>query len=218
MIFGIVHITLVFLSLRLLFPGQIGRQWVGLTLAAFLPMLLYLSYYVTNETLAAMLVSASVYLCLRLLKLGEDSWTSFIVLGLIMGMALLAKFTAALAVPFIVGALAKHLLTRRDPAGMGWKKLVSMLGMMVLVSGWQYIRLWRQMGGMVIGGWDPATGTAWWQDDGYHVAGWFEHFGESMFHPLFGCTASFMEGSIPRFGVMVCTAAPSVGVPTALEL
>jgi hypothetical protein len=51
MLFGIMHIALVFLSLRLLFPGQIGRQWVGLILAAFLPMLLYLSHYVTNETL-----------------------------------------------------------------------------------------------------------------------------------------------------------------------
>ncbi|MDQ2823832.1 MAG: hypothetical protein M3R29_00070 [Verrucomicrobiota bacterium] len=62
MLFGIVHFTLVFLSMRLLFPDQIGRQLAGLILAAFLPMQLYLSHYVTNETLAATLVTAALIL------------------------------------------------------------------------------------------------------------------------------------------------------------
>jgi len=194
MFFGLANLALVFLSLRLLFPGQTGRQWVGLILAAFLPMLLYLSHYVTNETLVALLISASIYLCLRILKLKTDSWTGFILLGLILGAALLAKFTAVLAVPFIVGALAKHLLARRDPAGRGWMKFGGMLGMMILISGWHYVRLWWRMGRVVIGGWDQATGSAWWQDDGYHAAAYFEHFGESLIHPLFGCTASFWDG------------------------
>ena len=65
---GIAQFTLVFASLRLIFPNQPLRQWGGLILAAFLPMHLYLFHYVTNETLAATLVSATVYLCLRILR------------------------------------------------------------------------------------------------------------------------------------------------------
>jgi tetratricopeptide (TPR) repeat protein len=194
LLFGIAHITLVFLSLRLLFPGQFGRQWTGLLLAAFLPMNLYLSHYVTNETFAALLVSGSIYLCLRILKTGAISWASFLVLGLVIGAAVLTKFTAFLAVPFIVVALAGQTLARRDRAGAGLNKLGAMLGVATLVSGWHYFRLWKQTGSVVIGGWDPASGSAWWQEDGYHVAAYFGRFGESLLRPLFGCTASFLDG------------------------
>jgi len=51
LIFGLSQFILVFLSLRLIFPGRLVAQLVGLVLAAFLPMQLYLSHYVTNETL-----------------------------------------------------------------------------------------------------------------------------------------------------------------------
>jgi tetratricopeptide (TPR) repeat protein len=194
MLFGIVHVALVFLSLRLLFPRQFGRQLVGLVLAAFLPMNLYLSHYVTNETSAALLVSVSVYLCLRILKTGTNSYASFSMLGFVIGAAVLTKFTAVVAIPFIVGALAGQVFARRDRAGTGLKKLGSMLGVATLVSGWHYVRLWKQTGSVVIGGWDPASGFAWWQDDGYHVAASFGRFGESLLHPLFSCTASFLDG------------------------
>ena len=194
MLFGITQFVLVFLSLRLLFPKQLGRQLVGLVLAAFLPMNLYLSHYVTNETFAALLVSVSIYLCLRILKAGTNSWASFSALGFVIGAAVLTKFTAVLAIPFIVVALAGQTLAQRDRVGTGLKKLGAMLGMAVLVSGWHYVRLWKQTGSVVIGGWDPASGSAWWQDDGYRVAAGFGRFGESLLHPLFSCTASFLDG------------------------
>src|SRR5207248_1438939 len=68
MIFGTANFVFVFLSLRLLFPRQRSAQIVGLVTAAFLPMQLYLSHYVTNETLAATLVSAAIYFALGVLK------------------------------------------------------------------------------------------------------------------------------------------------------
>jgi tetratricopeptide (TPR) repeat protein len=191
---GVAHVTLVFLSLRLLFPGQTGQHRVGLVLAAFLPMHLYLAQYVTNETLAALLVSASVYLCLRILKTDRDSWMSFIALGLVIGAALLTKFTAALAVPFLIVVLAQRLSGRHSQPGTALKKLGTVLGIAALISGWHYFRLWRQTGAVVIGGWDPASGLVWWQEDGYRVLAYFERFGVSLLRPFFSCTASFMDG------------------------
>ena len=102
-------------------PQQLGRQLVGLVLAAFLPMNLYLSHYVTNETFAALLVSVSIYLCLRILKTGTNSWASFSALGFVIGAAVLTKFTAVLAIPFIVVALAGQTLAQRDRVGTGLK-------------------------------------------------------------------------------------------------
>ena len=77
MFFGIANIALVFLSLRLLFPGRVGRQMVGLLLAGFLPMQLYLSHCVTNETLAATLASATIFLCLRLVRAEKSSLAGY---------------------------------------------------------------------------------------------------------------------------------------------
>ena len=82
LVFGLLQFTLVFLSLRLCLPGRTMAQFVGLALAAFLPMQLYLSHYVTNETLAATLATASIYLGLRLLRTKDPSVSQFAWLGL----------------------------------------------------------------------------------------------------------------------------------------
>ena len=99
LIFGLVQFTLVFLSLRFSFRDRIAPQLVGLMLAAFLPMQIYLSHFVTNETLAATLVTASVYLGLRLLRTENPSVSQFAWLGLCLGAAMLTKATALLLVP-----------------------------------------------------------------------------------------------------------------------
>src|SRR5207249_4305663 len=65
---GIAQFIFVFLSLRLLFSAR--TAFVGLLLAAFLPMHVYLAQYVTNEMLAATVATATLYACLRLLKIG----------------------------------------------------------------------------------------------------------------------------------------------------
>src|SRR5262249_30659292 len=98
---GILHFTLIFLSLRLIFPGKVGALLFGLLLAALLPAHLYISQYVTNEALAAMLVSACLYLCLRLVVKKRDSRDAFLGVGFCFGAVLLAKMTAVLAVPFV---------------------------------------------------------------------------------------------------------------------
>ncbi len=103
---GVAHFLLVWASLRLLFPGERSRPRWGLVLAACLPPLLYLSQYVSNEAPGAMLVSAAVYLALRMLRTERVSWKQSAGLGLCLGAALLTKSTAVLALPVILGALA----------------------------------------------------------------------------------------------------------------
>jgi hypothetical protein len=50
-------------------------------------MHLYLAHYVTNEMLAAALATATLYLCLRLLKSDTPRVSQFAWLGLAMGAA-----------------------------------------------------------------------------------------------------------------------------------
>ena len=103
---GIVHLVLIFLCLRLVFPMQPRRQIVGLLIAGFLPANLCLSHHVTNENLAALFVTAALYFSLRLLRVEKASGRLAVAVGACMGLALLTKFSAVLAVPLVVMALA----------------------------------------------------------------------------------------------------------------
>jgi tetratricopeptide (TPR) repeat protein len=194
MCFGLVHIVLVFLSLRLLFPAQIGRQMVGLMLAAFLPMQLYLSHYVTNETLAATLASATIYLCLRLVRAEKASVAGYAGLGLCLGAALLTKVTSVLLVPFIVVVVAGKLLVARSALAVWWRILGAMLVACFAVCGWYYLWIWLHFGTPLVGNWDAASQFQWWQDNGYHTLADFMRFGRGLVHPLFSSFSGFWDG------------------------
>jgi tetratricopeptide (TPR) repeat protein len=193
MIFGIGQVVLVFASLRLVFPGRPYLQLIGAGLAAFLPMQLYISHYPTNETLAGVLVSASLYLTLRIVTGGTASWQSCSALGLLLGAALLTKATAVLAVPFITLALARQLACQRASAAKWATTLGSMVVIAALTCSWHYLRV-SKFGSPLVGGSDPVTGLLWWQDDGYRTVSYFLRFGESLIRPLFSVTASFPDG------------------------
>jgi tetratricopeptide (TPR) repeat protein len=193
MTFGIAQFVLVFASLRLIFPGRPDLQFIGAGLAAFLPMHIYLSYYPTNETLAGVLVSASLYLTLRILASGTGSWRSYNALGLLLGAALLTKATAVLVVPFITLALARQLACERASAAKWATTLGSLIVIAGLICSWHYIRV-SKLGSPLVGGSDPVNGLIWWQDDGHRTVSYFLRFGESLIRPLFSVTASFLDG------------------------
>ena len=91
---GMAHFSLIFLCLRLLFPGRLGMQLFGLILAVCLPEHLYISQYVTNESLAAIWMTATIYFCLRLMKDNRPDWRLSVAGGGCLGAALLTKITA----------------------------------------------------------------------------------------------------------------------------
>jgi len=194
MFFGIIHFTLVFLSLRLLFRGQIGRQMVGLALAGFLPMQLYLSHYVTNETLAATLATAAIFLCLRLVRAEKASVAGYAGLGLCLGAAMLTKATGVLLVPFIVVAVAGKLTAPKSSLVFRLRNLGVTLAVCFAVCGWYYLWIWSHFGTPLIGNWNAASGFRWWQDNGYHTLADITRFGRSLVHPWFSGFAGFADG------------------------
>src|SRR5436190_19627716 len=156
-------------------------------------MQLYMSHYPTYESLAALIVSASLYFALRMAKTGATTWKGYCAVGLLIGTALLAKASAVSVVPFIVLALARQLAIE----GASFTKWAGTLGSMLLIAtllcGWHYVRVSRY-GSPLVGGWNSVNGVFWWQDDGYHTVSYFARFGESLVHPLFSATASFLDG------------------------
>jgi dolichyl-phosphate-mannose-protein mannosyltransferase len=194
MFFGIVNFVFVFLSLRLLFPGRAVAQLVGLITAAFLPMQLYLSHYVTNETLAATLASVSIYFGLRVLTIERVPVWKFLVLGCVVGAAMLAKATALLLIPPLIGAVGIKLLRQRAPIWEWTRTFGAIVAAILIVCGWHYVRIWRHFGTPIVGNWDPILRFPWWQDPGFHTAADYFRFGQSLVTPLFSSFNGFADG------------------------
>ena len=198
-LFGIAHFVLVFLCVRLCLPRRTGAQLVGLALAAFLPMQLYLSHYITNETLAAALISAAIYFALRILgRNGAGLW-EYACLGLCMGAAMLTKATGLLLLPAVLTALLFKLAVERKQIAIGLRNMSILLAICLAVCGWHYLRIWAHFGTPLLGNWDIASGFAWWQDPGYHMAGDYLRFGRSLIDPLFSGFAGLADGIYSTF-------------------
>jgi tetratricopeptide (TPR) repeat protein len=189
---GIAQFVLVFLSLRLLLP--VRAALIGLLMAVFLPMHLYLAQYVTNEMLAAALATATLYLCLHILKSDTPRASKFGWLGLAMGAAMLSKATAVLLLPIVVAAIAGKLAYSRTPIAISARNLGLLLAICFTVCGWHYARIWLKFGTPLLGNWDVISGFTWWQDPGYHTLTDYLRFGRSLVHPLFSGFAGFADG------------------------
>lgn len=209
LVVGLIQICLVFLSLRRLFPDSLSGQIVGLAVAGFLPMQLYLTHYVTNETLAACLMSATVYLALGMAGKEPVSWRLYLALGVCLGLALLAKVTALVVVPFAVAALLYASLRNSfslarsaegragiDGTGSLRRWLLPLLSVVVCVAvcGWHYWRVWSHFGHAFFVPTRWAYGVTWWQDPGYHTAAYFTRFGHALTAPFFSGLSSFADG------------------------
>ncbi|PYJ03137.1 MAG: hypothetical protein DME25_13275 [Verrucomicrobia bacterium] len=186
-VIGLLHIGLIFLCLRRVFPGRPGKQTVGLLLAAFVPAHLYMSHHVTNEPLAALFVTGAVYFCLRGCSAS---------VGICLGLAMLTKFSALLAIPPILGALLWNGVRRQGTgerrqnhasrfAFHAARPVLLALAAFLLVCGWHYGRVWLHFGKPLVGNWDASLPIVWWQEPGYRTSGWCWHFGETFVRPVF---------------------------------
>ena len=203
---GIAHLVVVFLCLRLLFPGRPRQQVVGLLFAGFLGMNLCLSHHITNESLAALFVTGALYFCLRLLRTETGAGNLAIATGACMGLALLTKFSAVLVVPLILVALAWNLLKSKahsPKSTVAWCRTEGHLALVVAaclaVCGWHFARVWHRFGTPLIGNWDPRLPFAWWQDPGYHTCEWYRSFGQAFVTPLFSSISGFADGVYATF-------------------
>src|SRR5438067_8934720 len=209
--FGIAQFVFAFLSLRLLLPARAAL--VGLLVAVFLPMHLYLAHYVTNEILAATLATMALYLCLRLLRSDKPSASQFAWLGLAIGAAMLTKATGILLLPIVIAAIAGELAYARAPIAISLRNLGLLLAICFAVCGWHYTRIWLRFGTPLLGNWDVISGFTWWQDPGYHTAADYLRFGRALVNPVFSGFAGFADGIYSTlWGDGLCGGASSLSV------
>ena len=115
----------------LLWPTRSDRRLVALGFVAFMPQFVYISSIINNDNLLIFLATVSLYLVLRQSTDGP-SWRGALLLGIVLGAALLTKANAAFLV-FPIGLAT--LLDRRT-----WRYAPLTLAIMLLVAGWWYVR------------------------------------------------------------------------------
>jgi 4-amino-4-deoxy-L-arabinose transferase-like glycosyltransferase len=188
---GALQIELCYRSLRYVYPLRKDLQILGTLIGGLLPMNIYMSQVVGSEPLVGVLSGLIVVLVLRLLNRPSLvlSRKYFIVIGFVLGLALLTKITAILLVPpllfFLVFAISNNIKPNGSLMLILAERIGLVVGVAVIVCGWYYVRNWMEMGQIFVGGWDPFRKIVWWQDPGYRTLNQLVVFGASFSFPIY---------------------------------
>jgi len=180
---------------RRLWPEEALRPSVAIAVAGLLPMNLYMSTYVSNESLHATWISASLVLATEIILASAWTWQRSILLGVTLGLGLLTKFTSLALAPLIAGLTASRLwVVDRQPV----RQALGVSGVLMLVAaciaGWFYIRNWLLFGDPVVWNLDVPGKPTWWMLPGFRSTDSYLRFGESLSYPFFSGFVSFWDG------------------------
>jgi hypothetical protein len=198
---GLWLINLCYRTLRCTFPMRPQLQIAGSAFAALLPVNLCITHYVGNEPMAACFTAASLLTVFRALSsprtVREPGFQLF--LGGMLGLALLAKVTAVLALAPIAIAVAWALYRSGANFAGGAAAAGRIALAMLAVCGWYYGRNWLLLGSPFVGGWSDGRGIRWWQDPGYRHIGEYVRFGQVLSYPIYACLSGFWNGLYSTF-------------------
>jgi hypothetical protein len=205
---GLAAIEVCYRILRRLWPGDGDRQRAGLLFAALCPMSLYLSPFVGNELLAALLVALALALAMHLVHdpAAANPRRDSLWIGLFLGLGLLTKLTVIALIPPMLAAVGWAAwqtggdTTARRARGAA-QAMASVAGLVLFLAGWYYARNWIALGRPFFGGFEPERGFAWWQDPGYRTWGHLLRFGEALGYPINSAVVGFLDGFYATFSL-----------------
>ena len=189
---GLLQVELAYRAAKTVFPQtQVLQVW-GTIIGGFLPMNLYISQVVGNEPLSGLL-SACVLVAGFVMLTSErevlPEWY-FAFMGLALGLSLLTKVTAVLLILPSGILLIYALHDRGQSPGYISVRVLEVIGIVIVVSGWYYLRNWIELGRPFVGGWESSS---WWQDPGYRTVSDFLSFGQSLVAPIYSAVQGFWD-------------------------
>lgn len=186
---GALQIELARRAARAVFPGRAEPQALAMLAAAFMPVNRYISQYVGNEPLSGLLAGWMLVLALEQAAGPPPKLPAAAKVGVLWGLALLAKPTAlAAAIPLLVLAFS------RWPARQAARLAGVCLACALLVCGWYFRRNWLLFGRPFLGGWEAQLGTGWWQDPGFRTPAGFLFHWRALGHPVLAGFGGYWDG------------------------
>jgi len=200
---GIGQIILIYFASRRVFPGSHTKQSLSVIAMTMIPMNIYISSYFSNESLSALLMSLAILTTIIILYSDRGSLMLYCSLGLVIGLALLAKFTVLTILPIIFLVLLYKLLSEdKHPITKIGLNLGIMFLLIAVISGWFYVRNWLHFSKALVGNWDCLPNSrfsCWWQDPGFHTYNYFCQFGKVFTAPFFAGTYSLIDSIYSTF-------------------
>lgn len=155
--FGMATITLAYLTVRALFPQDRFLAMMVPAFVAFQPQISYESVMLNNDILAIMLTSAVVWMLTLGLRNRFPLWICML-LGMLLGFAILAKSTSVVVVGLIAVSMVFGIGVRRWRQWLPKGALTAAISA-VLISPW-YLYMWVQYGSFTA--LNHVQGLQWW--------------------------------------------------------
>ncbi len=188
---GLGVVIVAWLLARRYAPDDPPAQWLVAGLAAFLPLTLTTNLQLSNQPLSAAVEAAAMLAMLvwatrERLELGR-----YAVLGGVVGVALLSRFSGVITLG--LGGLVLGFRALASSRWREWLGIAVYLGAAGLVSGWYYGRNVAVFGDPFYGNWQAFPIV---QYPTYRSLGYFVDFGSVFFHsPARGKYISWFDGT-----------------------
>ncbi|MCH7866951.1 MAG: glycosyltransferase family 39 protein [Myxococcales bacterium] len=201
---GLTTVWVAYFCARRFFDNDPVKTALAVGFAGLLPMNLYVSAYVSNESLLVAWSSFATLLALNALLAEKTSTRQWLAVGGALGFAIATKFSGLILVPVFAAVIGSKIGLldgddRTTAARRGGAAFAGILAATALVGGWFYLRNYLAYGEWVI--WNvnlPGT-SSWWEYPGFHTASYYSSFGESLRHPFFAGFYSFWDGIYSTF-------------------
>ena len=190
---GVAMVEICYRCAKLAFPDRDDIQSIALLTGSILPMNLYMSQYLGNEPLHGLLTAASILVILNWVRNPGliSNVKQQIILGTLLGLAVLTKVTAIIISVILLTTMIFLLYRNKFTTKHAVFAVTRVTSVILLIAGWYYLRNWIILGKPFVGGWDPSTGMSWWQDPGYNTANDFLTFGQALVYPIHSATHGF---------------------------
>lgn len=192
--FAIAQVEIIYRMLKKVYRDRPELVSLGVVIGGLLPANLYISLSLGNEAMCGFFSAAALMVAFGILvDPASPSRKRLLLLGALLGLALLSKFTAVLLL-LPVGFLLFYKAWKDGNRGLRFfNQAFFTFGAAFAVSSWYYIRNWVKLGSFFIGGWDASREIVWWQDPGYRTLRDFYSFGESLAYPIYSNFNGFWD-------------------------
>ncbi len=197
---GVANACFAWLVLRKLFKENYLIQLLGFSVVAFLPMCFYMNPLISNEIFSGSIISLAIYVLIRYGFEKQVKIKQALIMGGVVGLALLSKYTAAFVFLTAATVLTIRILVNPSTRKREVVALAVFLIVVFALSGWLYIRNLAKFHDPFIGNWDEKSGYHYEQHHGYRTLGFYLKFGSVFFHaPERSRWSSFWDG---KYGSM----------------
>ena len=181
-------------------PRSPGIRAGAIVAGGLLPMSVALGAYVSNESPHAFLASLAILATLAGLVAPRATPRHDLAIGALLGAGLLAKYTSAVLVPILLGALAvKRVVAERSGFVRAASGAALGVGVAGAIGGWVYLRNWLHFGDPFVWNLDVDPTRTWWQLPGFRTPGYFLRFGDALVHPWFVGFQGFWDSLYTTF-------------------